>query len=196
MFLTSDLPPGRRLRFPELLPVSYTHLIGYMLEEGATTIWERWENMAGGHMNSHSHPMLGAFSTWFLKGLGGIRPGDDPRKRVYELEPAMIGELTFAEASHTFMNGTLSCRWERMEDRVVILTEVPWNTCVNLKIPEPGFKIAEIIVDGNRITNNKTCLLYTSPAHFPLVPAKRRYQPRDRVPSSGNPSSQGPACCL
>ncbi|MBU9743318.1 glycoside hydrolase family 78 protein [Lachnospiraceae bacterium ASD3451] len=121
--------------------------IGFMLEEGATTIWERWENMTGGHMNSHSHPMLGAFSTWFLKGLGGIRPGEESRKREYELEPALIRELSFAEASHTFMNGTLACRWERMEDRVVILAEVPWNSSVILKIPEPGFKIAKIIAD-------------------------------------------------
>ena len=43
-------------------------------EQGATTIWERWENPTVNHMNSHDHPMLGAFAVWLLKGLAGIKP--------------------------------------------------------------------------------------------------------------------------
>jgi len=33
---------------------------GFMLANGATTVWERWENKTGSGMNSHNHPML-----WF-----------------------------------------------------------------------------------------------------------------------------------
>ncbi len=33
---------------------------GWMLANGATTLWERWELLTGGGMNSHNHPMLGS----------------------------------------------------------------------------------------------------------------------------------------
>jgi alpha-L-rhamnosidase len=38
---------------------------GFMMENGATTLWERWEHMTGGQMNSHNHPMMGSVSAWF-----------------------------------------------------------------------------------------------------------------------------------
>ncbi|RYZ15414.1 MAG: hypothetical protein EOP49_53110, partial [Sphingobacteriales bacterium] len=47
---------------------------GYMLEKGATTIWERWEYETGGSMNSHNHPMMGSIGSWFYKYLLGIKP--------------------------------------------------------------------------------------------------------------------------
>ena len=45
---------------------------GYMLANGATTLWERWESLTGPGMNSHNHPMMGSVSAWFHKYLGGI----------------------------------------------------------------------------------------------------------------------------
>jgi alpha-L-rhamnosidase len=44
-----------------------------MIREGATTLWERWEKMTGGGMNSHNHIMLGSVDAWFYKALAGIR---------------------------------------------------------------------------------------------------------------------------
>ena len=45
---------------------------GYMIKEGATTLWERWEYMAGGGMNSHNHIMFGSVDAWFYRVLAGI----------------------------------------------------------------------------------------------------------------------------
>ena len=47
---------------------------GYMIEQGATTIWERWEYETGYGMNSHNHPMYGSISAWFYRYLSGITP--------------------------------------------------------------------------------------------------------------------------
>ncbi len=46
---------------------------GYMIREGATTLWERWEKLAGSGMNSHNHHMLGSVNAWLYKYVAGIR---------------------------------------------------------------------------------------------------------------------------
>lgn len=47
---------------------------GYMIQQEATTIWERFELKKNPGMNSHNHPMYGAAGAWFFTGLAGIRP--------------------------------------------------------------------------------------------------------------------------
>ena len=36
---------------------------GYMLREGATTIWERWERLENVSMNSHNHSQMCDFDS-------------------------------------------------------------------------------------------------------------------------------------
>ena len=43
---------------------------GYMLENGATTLWEHWE--FSDNTYSHNHPMFGSVSEWFYRVLAGI----------------------------------------------------------------------------------------------------------------------------
>ncbi len=97
--------------------------LGFMLKNGATTIWERWEYLTNKYMNSHDHPMLGAYTSWFYKGLAGIHP--EPGR--IRLSPAVIGELDFVEAWHEFVNGTCRIRWEKTKMGVEFRVEIPWN---------------------------------------------------------------------
>jgi len=48
---------------------------GYMLENGATTLWEHWAGSDNTY--SHNHPMFGSVSEWFYKALAGISPAPD-----------------------------------------------------------------------------------------------------------------------
>lgn len=41
---------------------------GYMVREGATTLWERWESITGGGMNSHNHITLGSIDALAVPG--------------------------------------------------------------------------------------------------------------------------------
>lgn len=100
--------------------------IGFMLKNGATTIWERWENLTGKHMNSHNHPMLGAFTVWFYKGLAGIRLDETCSRRLH-LRPAVTEELDYAEATHEFCWGTCTAGWKRKGQEVVYSFEIPWG---------------------------------------------------------------------
>jgi hypothetical protein len=39
-----------------------------MLANGATTVWELWQNKVGPHMNSQNHHMMGSIDAWFYEG--------------------------------------------------------------------------------------------------------------------------------
>ena len=55
---------------------------GYMFQNEATTIWERFEMKKNPGMNSHNHPMYGAVGYWFYAYLGGIIPTEPGFSRV------------------------------------------------------------------------------------------------------------------
>lgn len=70
---------------------------GYMLENGATTIWERWEFVKEGGMHSHNHPMLGSIGSWFYSRLAGIRP-DENNPGTMTVNPQLPAGLDRLEA--------------------------------------------------------------------------------------------------
>lgn len=109
---------------------------GFMLSKGATTVWERWELMTGGAMNSHNHPMLGSVSAWFYKYVAGIRP--DPSgpgfKRFY-IQPSAIKELDWVKAEYTSMYGVIRCAWRRDADGFRLNVTVPVNSAATVFLP-------------------------------------------------------------
>lgn len=85
---------------------------GYMVTEGATTLWERWEKLAGMGMNSHNHIMFGSVDAWFYRSLGGIIPLEPGWKSV-RVAPKTPGTLSHASATQTTPRGKLSVAWSR-----------------------------------------------------------------------------------
>ncbi len=116
---------------------------GYMLANGATTLWERWELATGSGMNSHNHPMLGSVGSWLYRAIGGIRADEEgpalPRlksgrtstracstRRLHAQDGAWRGPLGLAgRRRQTAADGTrpggqhgarilAGCRWENV----------------------------------------------------------------------------------
>lgn len=121
---------------------------GYMIEEGATTVWERWEKLTSGGMNSHNHIMFGTVDPWFYKTLGGIKcvsPGWD---KVI-LEPKILGDLRYVKASTNTPKGTIEVNWEKLGDSVNFIIVLPVNIEGEIRIP----KIYQptVIEEGGRI---------------------------------------------
>jgi alpha-L-rhamnosidase len=85
---------------------------GYMVEEGATTLWERWEKLAGMGMNSHNHIMFGSVDAWFYRSLGGIVPLAAGWRRI-RVAPKTPGSLSHASASQMTPRGRISVSWSR-----------------------------------------------------------------------------------
>lgn len=99
---------------------------GYMIENGATTIWERWENKTGKAMNSHNHPMFGSVCIWFYKHIAGIRPcADQPGYKHILIEPRIPSKLTFADCSIETVRGRLVSNWKKEQGRLSFHIEIP-----------------------------------------------------------------------
>lgn len=76
---------------------------GYMIDRGATTLWELWQEKTGPSMNSHNHPMFGSVGTWLYETLAGINLDDkQPGYRRIRIEPQVGArfELGFRDAEY------------------------------------------------------------------------------------------------
>lgn len=111
---------------------------GYMISQGATTIWELWNgNTANPAMNSRNHLMLvGDLVTWFYENLAGIRP--DPSKPGFQhiiMRPTPVADLKFVKASHQSPYGEIVSDWRREDGKFMWNVAIPVNTVATLYIP-------------------------------------------------------------
>jgi alpha-L-rhamnosidase len=112
---------------------------GYMLENGATTLWERWELMTGGGMNSHNHPMLGAVGSWLYRWVAGLAldepDGGQPR---FIIRPPMTGPVMSARATLQTAWGEAFVAWTRKDGRMRVEARIPWNCSAKVHLGENG----------------------------------------------------------
>jgi alpha-L-rhamnosidase len=123
---------------------------GYMINQGATTIWELWNgNTANPAMNSGNHLMLvGDLVTWFYENLAGIRP--DPEQPGFKhiiMRPTPVGDLTFVKASHHSPYGEIASEWKRDGGRFTWNATVPPNTTATVYVPA---RDASSVQEGGR----------------------------------------------
>ncbi|HWR50043.1 MAG TPA: glycoside hydrolase family 78 protein [Bryobacteraceae bacterium] len=114
---------------------------GYMIEQGATTIWELWNgNTADPAMNSGNHVMqIGDLGVWMYEYLGGIRT--DPEKPGFKhaiIRPYTVEGLDFVKASHKSMYGDIRSHWRREGTRMMLDVTVPANTGATIYVPAKG----------------------------------------------------------
>lgn len=101
--------------------------IGFMIRNGATTVWERFELKENKQMNSHNHPMYAAVSYWFYHGLSGIAPVASGFER-FTVKPAFPEQLLFCECRVETPHGSIVLRWHRTEGGISMLLSVPFGT--------------------------------------------------------------------
>jgi alpha-L-rhamnosidase len=119
---------------------------GYMIEQGATTIWELWNgNTADPAMNSGNHVMqIGDLGIWMYAYLGGIRSDpDQPGFRRSIIQPVMPKGLQYVQATHDSMYGKIATSWKRTGDRLSLRVTVPANTTALVYVPSKGGAITE-----------------------------------------------------
>jgi alpha-L-rhamnosidase len=111
---------------------------GYMVEQGATTIWELWNgNTAEPSMNSGNHVMLvGDLAIWLYEHLAGIAPDDaQPGFKHIIMKPHPVGDLTWVKASHRSPYGLISSEWSTSGGKFVWKIQVPPNTTATVYVP-------------------------------------------------------------
>lgn len=116
---------------------------GYSIEQGATTIWERWDGYVKGRgfqdpgMNSFNHWAFGSVGEWMMEAIIGIRPGE-PGWRKFRIRPEVGGGLTWAKGRFDAPPGRIAVAWSVADDRLTIQVEVPDGTEAEFT-PPPGW---------------------------------------------------------
>lgn len=102
---------------------------GYMVKQGATTIWELWNgNTADPAMNSQNHIMLlGDLLTWCFEDLAGIAPAEPGFKKI-RLNPVFPKNLDSVKAIYQSPYGTIKSEWRREGGKIIWDITIPPNT--------------------------------------------------------------------
>ena len=109
---------------------------GYMVRNGATTIWELWNgNTADPAMNSGNHVMLlGDLILWEYEYLGGIRALEPGYSKI-QFKPYPIEGLDFVNCAYNSVSGRIESNWKREGNRFEWDIVIPANTTAEICLP-------------------------------------------------------------
>lgn len=97
---------------------------GLMINNEATTIWERFELKKDPSMNSHNHPMYGAVDYWCFAYLCGIKVMDKAASYV-EIKPYVPSQMNFANATYASVKGDIEVKWVRRYGNLSLYVTLP-----------------------------------------------------------------------
>jgi alpha-L-rhamnosidase len=122
---------------------------GYMIEKGATTIWELWNgDTADPAMNSANHVMLlGDLIVWFYEYLAGIQ--NSPNSAGFGeivMKPYPVDGLNHVKASYKSARGLVKSEWTKESGRFSWNITVPCNSTATVYIP--------VTADKNKVSES------------------------------------------
>ena len=92
-------------------------------EEGATTLWEKWDGKDSG---SHNHHMFSGVIAWFYKSLLGISPDvEHPGFERIELKPSFVEGVGFVKGSFQTVRGKISAEWRYERGKFFYTVDLP-----------------------------------------------------------------------
>ncbi len=111
---------------------------GYMVENGATTIWELWNgNTADPKMNSQNHVMLlGDLLIWYYENIAGIK--SDPQMPGFKqiiMKPAFEVKLNYVNATYESAYGAIKSNWKKDKKGMNWEISIPANTSAKVYLP-------------------------------------------------------------
>lgn len=115
---------------------------GYMVANGATTIWELWNgNTADPTMNSGNHVMLlGDLLPYCYQHLAGIRSAAPGFKEI-DMKPAFeLEEVGYIRASHITPYGKVISNWSQTDTGFSWEISVPANSTATIWLPNEDTK--------------------------------------------------------
>jgi Neutral trehalase len=125
---------------------------GYMIEKGATTIWELWNgDTANPAMNSRNHVMLlGDLMIWYYENLAGIKAAE-PGFTTVEMNPAFPKGLDYVNATYESVYGKIVSDWKKSGNELTWNITVPANSKAIVYIPAAN--VAQVTENGKSATS-------------------------------------------
>jgi alpha-L-rhamnosidase len=111
----------------------------YMVDAGATTMWERWDGVDadGVPFESLNHYSKGAVITFLHRYVAGIRlPDGVPGYRRFRIEPQPGGGITWAQARHDSPYGRIESAWRLDGGTFELALTVPPGTTAEVGLPD------------------------------------------------------------
>ena len=113
---------------------------GFMIANGATTIWETWKESDNTYSNCH--PMFGTVTEWYYRWLGGIRPDpENPGFKEFIIAPSTPEGLDYVNCTYHSPFGKIVSNWRREKSGNYLF-----------KIEIPAGSRAQVILSVNQNT--------------------------------------------
>ena len=108
---------------------------GFMIENGATSLWETWKE--SDDTFSNSHPMFGTVTEWFYRWLAGIRPDPkNPGFKKFIIGPSTPGALEYVNCSYVSPFGKIISNWKKLQSGTVQYElTIPAKSSADLILP-------------------------------------------------------------
>jgi len=113
---------------------------GYSIEQGATTIWERWNSYSKDRgfgdvkMNSFNHYSLGACGEWMFRSMLGIETDGAGFKKI-TMKPELGEGITWAKGHYDSIHGRIGSDWKIENKTFHWNITVPANTSATVYLP-------------------------------------------------------------
>ena len=156
---------------------------GYMVEKGATTIWELWNgDAANPMMNSGNHQMLlGDLLIWYYEYLAGIKT--DAKEVAFKkviMNPIFPEGLDFVDASLETKYGLVKSAWKKttagLEWNITIpanaTAEVYFATTDAAKVTEGGKSITQKMQPGKNVNTKDKLMLSIGSGSYKFLVTK------------------------
>ncbi|GAA4814972.1 family 78 glycoside hydrolase catalytic domain [Litoribaculum gwangyangense] len=140
---TGEIDLMYKLLFNETYPSWF-----YSINQGATTIWERWNSYSKAEgfnpmkMNSLNHYAYGAIGEWMYERIAGIAPLE-PGYKTIRIAPVPKEPLTSVAASLNTPYGKVASSWETKGNEFHLQVVVPPNTTAKVVLPGTPESIEE-----------------------------------------------------
>jgi alpha-L-rhamnosidase len=130
---------------------------GYMVKQGATTIWEMW----GLGNGAESMIMWATIDEFFYNDLAGITGpeyyGSQDVKPGFEeirIKPHVLGDLTYVKASIRTVRGWIRSQWSKKDNSITLKVTIPVNSNAEISVPKIGLNNVKVNESGKTIYNN------------------------------------------
>jgi alpha-L-rhamnosidase len=126
----------------------------YPINQGATTMWERWnsysreQGFGNAEMNSFNHYAYGAIGQWMYERVAGLAPDPgNPGYKHFFVRPLIADQLNSASAELETPFGKASSKWVKENGKVIMDIVVPPNTTATIEFPKG--RQSETVTAGN-----------------------------------------------
>ena len=146
---------------------------GYEINNGATTIWERWDSYTKGKgfqdagMNSFNHYSFGSVCEWMFNYMAGIRSNGEAYKQIIIKPDIPRNKIKYVKASLNTMNGKIESSWKMEGNKLMMNVVIPVNTTAEIYIPAE--ELSAIKIDGSELKKSPDIKIDKFENHFQAI---------------------------